>query len=42
MHVTWIHDHAAFLGGAESYVFRTAERLRARGVRSTLLYRART
>ncbi|HJL03809.1 MAG TPA: glycosyltransferase family 4 protein [Polyangiaceae bacterium LLY-WYZ-15_(1-7)] len=39
MHVTWIHDHAAFLGGAESYVFRTAERLRARGVRSTLLYR---
>jgi glycosyltransferase involved in cell wall biosynthesis len=41
MHVTWIHDEADSLGGAERYLRDTAAHLGARGVRSTLLYDVR-
>lgn len=37
-HVLWINQHAAPIGGAEHYIASTAEALRARNVRSTLLY----
>lgn len=37
-HVAWVNQHAAFVGGCEHYVARTARLLRAEGVRSTLLY----
>lgn len=38
MHLVWINELAHGKGGAERYVGETAARLRARGVRSTLLY----
>jgi glycosyltransferase involved in cell wall biosynthesis len=38
MHVVWVNEHASLVGGAEHYIKRTAELLRPRGVRSTLLY----
>ena len=38
MHIVWINQHASLIGGAEHYIKRTAEHLRAHGVRSTLLY----
>lgn len=37
-HVVWVNQHAAPVGGCEQYVLRTAELLRAEGVRNTLLY----
>lgn len=37
-HVAWINEGARPDGGAERYVFETAVHLRARGIRSTLLY----
>jgi glycosyltransferase involved in cell wall biosynthesis len=37
-HVAWISEGARPDGGAERYVFETAAHLRARGIRSTLLY----
>lgn len=36
--VAWVNEHAAFVGGAEQYVFETAEHLAAEGVENTLLY----
>lgn len=38
MHIAWINESAFSLGGAERYVRETADHLRERGVRSTLLY----
>lgn len=38
MHVIWINQHASLVGGAEHYIAKTAQHLRSRGVRSTLLY----
>ena len=38
MHVLWVNDHADFASGVERYAAETAIQLRARGVRSTLLY----
>lgn len=38
MHVVWMNESAYGKGGAERYVRETAAHLRARGVRSTLLY----
>lgn len=38
MHVVWINEAACRKGSVERYVSDTAARLRARGVRSTLLY----
>lgn len=38
MHVVWMNEAASNIGGAERYVRETAVHLRARGVRSTLLY----
>lgn len=37
-HVVWLHRHAAPVGGCEQYMLRTARHLRARGIRSSLLY----
>jgi glycosyltransferase involved in cell wall biosynthesis len=42
MHLVWIHDDATARGGAERYVHEAAVRLRAHGVRSTLLYDVRS
>jgi len=36
--VAWVNEHAAFVGGAEQYVFETASLLTAEGVENTLLY----
>lgn len=38
LHVVWINEFAALVGGAERYMATTARYLRATGVRSTLLY----
>jgi len=38
MHVLWVNDHAAFQGGAEHYVHRTASLLAGRGIQSSLFY----
>lgn len=38
LHVVWINQHAAPVGGCEQYVLRTARLLAAEGVRNTLLY----
>ncbi|MCA9583513.1 MAG: hypothetical protein KC416_17055, partial [Myxococcales bacterium] len=38
MHIAWVNERADFVGGAERYVARVAELLRARGHRNTLLY----
>src|SRR5512137_20932 len=38
MHVVWLNDRANLEGGAERYVFETAQLLRSRGHRSSLLY----
>lgn len=42
LHVVWLNDRACPLGGAERYVLSTAPALRASGVRSTLLFDARS
>lgn len=36
--VAWVNEHAAFVGGAEQYVFETAELLAADGIENTLLF----
>lgn len=36
--VLWIHDTARLTGGCEHYIAKTANLLKARGIRSTLLY----
>ena len=36
--VAWVNEHAAFVGGAEQYVFETAELLAAEGIENTLLF----
>lgn len=41
-HVTWLTEHVEGRGGAESYVLDVARRLRERGVRSSVLFDART
>ena len=38
LHVVWVNETARLAGGAERYILETAQRLRARGVRSTVLY----
>lgn len=37
-HIVWVNEHAAFVGGAEQYIYETARLLAAQGVRNTLLY----
>jgi len=37
-HVAWVNEHAAFVGGAEQYVYETARLLASHGVQNTLLY----
>lgn len=36
--VAWVNEHAAFVGGAEQYIFEAASLLAAEGVENTLLY----
>lgn len=38
LHVVWLNQHAAAVGGAERYILQTAKRLAERGWRNTLLY----
>lgn len=38
MHIIWVNQHAALVGGAEHYIANTARHLRSRSIRSTLLY----
>lgn len=38
MHIAFISRHASLIGGAEHYMRQTAEHLRERSIRSTLLY----
>ncbi|MBP9947278.1 MAG: glycosyltransferase family 4 protein [Vicinamibacteria bacterium] len=37
-HVAWVNEHAAFVGGAEQYVYETARLMASHGVQNTLLY----
>ena len=38
LRLLWLHDTARRTGGCEQYMVRTADLLRKRGIRSTLLY----
>lgn len=38
VHILWINEAAAFVGGCEQYIFNTVQQLKLRGIRSTLLY----
>jgi glycosyltransferase involved in cell wall biosynthesis len=38
LNVLWLHDTARRIGGCEHYICNTQEKLRMRGIRSTLLY----
>lgn len=40
IHVLWVNEAAGFVGGCEQYIYNTANFLRERNVRSTLLYDA--